>query len=112
MNHVVLPLKFTVAFPEDAAVFQDFIEEKDVYARLKNQLSDFYEVDIDKIQFLTKILSPEEKQDKNFRTKVEIDEEIKLNSEEERRQKILNNPFVKEAEKLFNAKIDKVILKD
>lgn len=110
VNHAVMPLKFTVAFPEDAAVFQDFIEEKDVYARLKNQLSDFYEVDIDKIQFLTKILSPEEKQDKNFRTKVEIDDEIKLNDEEERRQKILNNPFVKEAEKLFNAKIDKIIL--
>lgn len=112
LDTVSVPLIVSIAFPEDAAVFKEYVDEKDVYARLKNHLADFFETDIEKIQFRTQLLSHEEKLDKNFRTKVEIDDEIKVNIEEERRQKILNNPYVKEAEKLFNSKIDKIILKD
>jgi DNA polymerase III subunit gamma/tau len=110
MNTV--PLHLEIAFPEDAGVFKEFIDEKDVYARLKNHLADFFEVDIEKIQFKTHLLSQAEKEDKNFKTKVEIDEEITKQREEDRRQKILNDPYVKEAEKLFNATIDKIILKE
>ncbi|WP_408098401.1 DNA polymerase III subunit gamma/tau [Peredibacter sp. HCB2-198] len=108
----VEPLMIKVTFPEDAAVFKEYVEEKEIYARLKNHLADFFEMDIEKINFKTQIMTLEEKKDKNFKTKVEIDEEIRSNIVEERRQKILNDPFVKEAEKLFNAKIDKIILKD
>ena len=52
------------------------------------------------------------KKDKNFKTTVEIGDESRRSKEEERRQKILNDPYVKEAEKLFNSKIDKIILND
>src|SRR5690606_9600749 len=107
-----VPLIVTVAFPEDAVVFKEYVEEKDVYARLKNHLADFFEIDIEKIQFRTQALSLEEKKDKNFKSKVEIDVERENNLEEERRQKILNNPYVKEAEKLFNSKVDRIILKN
>lgn len=107
-----VPLIIQIAFPEDAAVIKEYIDEKDIYAKLKNHLADFFEIDIEKIQFRTTLLSLEEKKDKNFRTKVEIDDEARNNRLEERRQKILNDPYVKEAEKLFNSKIDKIILKD
>ena len=108
----LVPLSIQIAFPETAGVFKEFLDEKEVYSRLKNHLADFFEVDIEKINFKTLLLSEEEKKDINFRTKVEIDDEIRLNREEERRQKILNDPFVKEAEKLFNSKVDKIILND
>ena len=107
-----VPLIIQIAFPEDASVIKEYVDEKDIYARLKNHLADFFEIDIEKIQFRTTLLTLEEKKDKNFRTKVEIDDEARENRLEERRQKILNDPFVKEAEKLFNAKIDKIILRD
>lgn len=112
VDSTIVPLMIQVAFPEEAAVFKEYIEEREIYARLKNHLADFFEIDIEKINFKTQLLSQEEKKDKNFKTKVEIDDEIRSNKVEERRQKILNDPFVKEAEKLFNAKIDKIILKD
>ncbi len=106
----IVPLTINIVFPEDAAVFKDYIEEKEVYSRLKNHLADFFEVDIEKISFKSQLITAEEKKDKNFKTKVEIDDERKFQEEEARKQKILNDPFVKEAEKLFNAKIDKIIL--
>jgi DNA polymerase-3 subunit gamma/tau len=112
INTESVPLIIQVAFPEDASVIKEYLDEKDIYARLKNHLADFFEIDIEKIQFRTTLLTLEEKKDKNFRTKVENDDEARNNRLEERRQKILNDPFVKEAEKLFNSKIDKIILKD
>jgi DNA polymerase III subunit gamma/tau len=112
LNTNIVPLTIQVAFPDSAAVFQEYLESRDVYARLKNHLADFFEIDIEKIEFKTKLLSAEEKADKNFKTKVELDDEERRKTEEDKKQKILNNPFVKEAEKIFNAKIDKIILKD
>lgn len=106
----IVPLTINIVFPEDASVFKDYIEEKDIYARLKNHLADFFEVDIEKISFKSQLITAEEKKDKNFKTKVEIDDERKMNEEEARRNKILNDPFIKEAEKIFNSKIDKIIL--
>lgn len=107
-----VPLSIQIAFPEDSAVFKEYVDERDVYARLKNHLADFFELDIEKINFRTTLLSAEEKKDKNFKTKVEIDDEQRQNHQEERRQKILNDPFIKEAEKLFNSKVDKIVLKE
>jgi DNA polymerase-3 subunit gamma/tau len=107
-----VPLEINIVFPEDAAVIKEFLDEKEIYARLKNNLADFFELDIEKIKFRTQLISLEEKKDTNFKTKNEIDDEAKMTREEERRQKILNDPFVKEAEKLFNSKIDRIILKE
>ena len=111
-DSTLVPLNIEIAFPEEASVFKEYVDERDVYARLKNHLADFFEVDVDRINFRTTLLSSEQKKDKNFKTKVEIDDEIRKNAEEEKRLRILNNPFVKEAEKLFNSRIDKIILKD
>ena len=112
LNINMVPLSIQIAFPEDAAVFKDFLDDKDIYARLKNHLADFFEVDIEKLQFKTQLITAEEKKDKNFKTTVEIGDEARKNKEEERRQKILNDPYVKEAEKLFNSRIDKIILNE
>jgi DNA polymerase-3 subunit gamma/tau len=107
-----MPLSIQVAFPEDAAVFKEYIDERDIGGRLKNHLATYFEIEIDKINFKTHLLTQEEKKDKNFKTKVEQDDETRNKLEDERRHKILNDPFVKEAEKLFNSKIDKIVLKN
>lgn len=108
----LIPLSIEIAFPEDGSVFKEFLDDRERYARLKNHLADFFEIDIEKINFRTQLITSEEKKDKNFKTKVEIDDEERLNKEESRRQKIVNDPFIKEAEKMFNSKVDKIILKD
>ena len=108
----VRPLSITVAFPQSAAVFHEYLEDKEIYARLRNHMADFFEVSVEELKFRTQVITDVEIKDKNFRTKVEIDDELKSTSEETRRQKILNDPFVREAEKLFNAKVDKVILNE
>lgn len=111
LNTESVPIIIRVAFPENAGVFKEYLEEKDIYARLKNHLAEYFETDISKVQFHTQLLTEEEQKDKNFKTKVEIDTEERATIEEERKNRILNDPYIKEAEKLFNAKIDKIILR-
>jgi DNA polymerase III subunit gamma/tau len=108
----IVPVHIRLAFPEDAAVFKDYLDEKEIYARLKNHLADYFEIDIENMNFHSQLLSVQEKKIKNFKTKIEIDDEDRQRKEDERKEKILNDPFVKEAEKLFNARIDKIILND
>jgi len=107
-----VPFTVLVGFPEEGSVFKDYLDDKDTFSRLKNHLADFFEIDIEKIKLAIQLVSDEEKKDINFRTKAEISEEARVNDIEEKKLKILNNPFIQEAEKLFNSKIDKVILKD
>lgn len=107
-----VPLELKVAFPEEASVFRDFLEEKEVYARLKQAGLQYFGLKEDEFYFRFLIINNAEKEAKNFRTKVELDDEHRAAVIEDRRSKIYNDPFVKEAEKIFNAKIDKIILKD
>lgn len=107
-----VPLELKVAFPEEASVFRDFLEEKEVYARLKQAGLQYFGLQEEEFYFRFLIINNAEKEAKNFRTKVELDDEHRAAVIEDRRSKIYNDPFVKEAEKIFNAKIDKIILKD
>lgn len=111
-NLAQIPLELKVAFPEEASVFKDFLEEKEIHARLKAVALDYFGLKEDQFIFRLLVINNEEKEATNFRTKVELDDEHRASVVEDRRSKIFNDPFVKEAEKLFNAKIDKVVLKD
>ena len=111
-NLAQIPLELKVAFPEEASVFKDFLEEKEIHARLKAVALEYFGVKEDQFIFRLLVINNEEKEATNFRTKVELDDEHRASIVEDRRSKIFNDPFVKEAEKLFNAKIDKVVLKD
>jgi len=106
------PLLIEVAFAESAAVFKEYVEEKDVHERLKNHLADFFDLEVKKFTFKTRILSNKDKEDKNFKSKIELEDEARSNRDEERRQIILKNQYVSEAEKLFNSKVDKIVLND
>lgn len=107
-----VPLEVKIAFPEAASVFRDFLEEKEVYARLKKNGLQYFELKEDQFNFRFIILNDEEKSASNFRTKVELDDERRANIVESRRSKFYENQYIQEAEKIFNAKIDKIILKD
>jgi DNA polymerase-3 subunit gamma/tau len=106
------PCLIQIFFPEDSSVFKDYLEEKDVKERLKLLLSEFFEKEVSQIILKTQVLSNKDKMDKNFKSKIEIEDEEKSTRNNEKRRSILNNPYVNEAEKLFNSKIDKVILND
>jgi DNA polymerase-3 subunit gamma/tau len=105
-------LTIILGFGEEAAVFKEFLEKKEIYQKLLISMGRFFNKKIENINFQIQLLSNHQKEQNQFRSVIEIEQEIKSNQLEERKQKILNDPYIKEAEKVFNSKIDKIILKD
>ena len=104
-------INIALGFPEESAIFKEFLEDKDVYQRLLDYLAAYCEVEKAKISFKTILVSKGDAGMEDFKTRAQLDEEEKKKIEMNRREGLLNHPSIKEAEKLFNARIDKVNLK-
>lgn len=104
-------IEIELGFPEESGIFKEFLEDKDVYQRLMDYLASYCEVETAKISFKTVLVSKTDAGMEDFKTLAQLDEEEKKKIEIDRREGILSHPSIKEAEKLFNARIDKVNLK-
>ncbi|HLW56151.1 MAG TPA: DNA polymerase III subunit gamma/tau [Bacteriovoracaceae bacterium] len=100
-----------LGFPEESGIFKEFLEDKEVYERLIDHLAEYFEISKQKIRFKTSIVNTSDEQMKDFKTRAQLAEEKKLEEANKKREEILNNPSIQAAQKLFNARIDKINLK-
>ncbi len=105
-------LVIEVGYVEDEMMPADYLKDPEVMAKLKLLLANFYEVSIEQIQVRFLTLTQDEAKKTGFISISDRHEKKSKDEVEQRRNLILNDPYVKEAEKLFNAKVDKVILKE
>tara|TARA_Y100000385_G_C12999177_1_gene596331 strand:- start:376 stop:1263 length:888 start_codon:yes stop_codon:yes gene_type:complete len=103
-------MNLEVGFTEENKIFLDFLKENDARRTIKEELAYFFELDEGNIEILLTLVDDQTKEKRNFKSRVEIEEHSFNLKQEEKRQNIVENKFVKEAEKIFNTKIDKVIL--
>ena len=99
-------LSIELGFGYSGLVFMDYLSEPEVFQKLINNLSEYFEVEKNKIKLqLLNVQSTE-----NFISTAAIKEQLAEISMQERVDNFKNNPILKEAEKMFNAKVDKVII--
>jgi DNA polymerase-3 subunit gamma/tau len=99
-------LNIELGFGFAGQVFMDYLNEPEVYQKVLNNLSEYFGVDQKNIRFELKQVTGKE----DFVTQAEIRENKANATHQDRVDEFKNNPLLKEAEKLFNAKVDKVIL--
>jgi len=105
-------LHLTVGFPEDEGMPKDYLQDPDVAPKFRARVAQFYGVNEAKLVVKLVTVTIDEALKSGFTTVHQRDSKRQADDVESRRGKILNAPYVKEAERLFNAKVDKVILKD
>jgi DNA polymerase-3 subunit gamma/tau len=99
-------LNIELGFGYSGLVFLDYLSEPEVFQKLINNLSEYFEVEKNKINLsMQKVQSAE-----NFISTAEIKEQQAEMSMQERVENFKKNPLLVEAEKIFNAKVDKVII--
>ena len=103
-------LVIELAYPEEAILFKDFLDDKEVYQRLIEHISEYFEVEKESVKFRTVLINRADESNQGFKTRAQLAEEEKKRAEDERRDKVSNHPTIKGAEKLFNARIDKINL--
>ena len=105
-------LLIEIGFSEDNKIFYDYINEPETRNKIKEELADYYDVYSENIELTFSLLDKKTKEQKNFMSKVEIEEEQFNQIQAEKKKNIEENKYIKEAEKIFNTKIDKIVLSE
>lgn len=105
-------MTFNIAFGPDCKIFYDFLNETGRKKELSTLLAEFLGKTKENIYLTLQILNEEEKEEVNFRSSLEIEEMEYNNKLETQRKEILNSKYIKDAESLFNSKVNKIILNE
>ena len=99
-------LSVELGFGYSGMVFYDYLSEPEVFQKLVNNLSLYFEIPQTSIRLEIKKVNS----DVNFISTASINEQLDEITKQEQVLNFKNNPMLKEAEKMFNAKVDKVII--
>ena len=99
-------LDVELGFGYSGQVFMDYLNEPEMFDKLLNNLSDYFEVDKKNIKLKLISVSPNDE----FVSQSDIREQKAQVTMSDRVEEFKNNPLLREAEKIFNTKVDKVIL--
>lgn len=99
-------LSVELGFGFSGQVFHDYLSDADVHQKVVNHLSDYFNVEKEKVHLQLRQVQSEE----NFVSTATIKEQMAEISLQEKIEHFKSNPLLKEAEKIFNAKVDKVII--
>ena len=99
-------LNIELGFGFSGQVFMDYLNEAEVFQKVLTNLSEYFEVDKNNIKLELKQVSAKE----DFVSQAEIREQKAQITLQDRVDEFKSNPLLKEAEKIFNSKVDKVVL--
>jgi DNA polymerase-3 subunit gamma/tau len=99
-------LSVELGFGFSGMVFFDYLSDLEVLQKVVNHLSDYFGIESKKIHLSLK----EVQSDEGFISTADIKEQMAEVSMQEKIDIFKSNPLLKEAEKMFNAKVDKVII--
>ncbi len=105
-------LTLELGFGPAEKVFYDYISEVQTKERLKEKLLSFFAIDLENLNFHITLLDGKSKEEKNFMSLAEIDRKKLEDERAQKKEDLLNHPMLKEAESLFQTKIDKIVIDD
>jgi DNA polymerase-3 subunit gamma/tau len=103
-------LKLDLAFDANGKFSYECLIERDQRERLIQCLEEFFEIEKSKIELNLILLTEDQKTEYNFFSRAEMENQKKEKRVHIKKENLLQHPNLQEAEKIFNAKIDKVII--
>ncbi|RLA64209.1 MAG: DNA polymerase III subunit gamma/tau [Epsilonproteobacteria bacterium] len=91
-------------FPPSSKVFYEYLQDDEIKANLVNFLKIYFAVS--NIKFETRL------EQGKFKSKADIRQQKTDEVIDAKKQEILNTPIIKEAEAIFNTKVDKVFIRE
>jgi DNA polymerase-3 subunit gamma/tau len=89
--------------PKSGTVFFDYLNEEATLKRIEGYISDYFG---QKAEFKLNLITNKE----SFHSRADLAQKEKEDLEKTKKEKILSHPMLKEAQNLFNTKIDKVFI--
>lgn len=101
---------FLIAFEKDCKIFYDYLNNEEKLDALKIYLAKYLNRSTSDLIINLQLLNEKEKEERSFKSSLEIEESRIKQKLQDQRHEILNNKYIKEAENLFNSQVNKVIL--
>jgi DNA polymerase III subunit gamma/tau len=98
--------------PKESEIAKEYLEDREIYLKLVQAVSEFYQVNKEDVSFSIRLLDKDERIRLDFESYEEKEKRNHERNQDQKKERLLNNPVLKEAEKIFKSKIDKVIIKD
>lgn len=105
-------LRIDLRFRESGKVFLDYLKEKETWERFLKFIAEFYSLPLSKIFVTLDLIATNGGEGSEFKTYVELEKVKTDETFNKQREEFLSNIFIKKAEELFNAKIDRVIIQN
>ncbi len=103
-------LKIQYGFKESAKVFWEHLNENETKKRLEGFVSKFFDIPLQGVDIKLNLLTKEQGLKEEFLSVAEKNQKRDELLSEKNKEELKSHPMIQEAEKLFNSKIDKVIL--
>ena len=103
-------LKIQYGFKDSAKVFWEHLNENETKKRLEGFISKFFDIPLQGVDIKLNLLTKEQGLKEEFLSVAEKNLKRDELLNEKNKQELKSHPMIQEAEKLFNSKVDKVIL--
>jgi len=103
-------LKIQYGFKDSAKVFWEHLNENETKKRLEGFISKFFDIPLQGVDIKLNLLTKEQGLKEEFLSVAEKNQKRDELLNEKNKQDLKSHPMIQEAEKLFNSKVDKVIL--
>lgn len=105
-------VNLAIGYNEDARIFYDYISSPENKRVLIEIASQFFQIEPKGLNLTLNFLNQREAEKINFQSHSEVAHKIEESNAENRRNSLINNKFIKEAENLFNAKVSDIRLNE
>jgi DNA polymerase-3 subunit gamma/tau len=106
--------KFLVdyGFESDKNISKEFLLDRDINLKLIKLIAEFFNIEEQKIQLNIHNITKEMVKETGFSSYIDQESANQEEIKKQKKERILNDPVIQEAQKIFNSKIDKVIIKE
>lgn len=97
-----------LGYAKKSELFFDHLNDSESKKNLLAAISTYFEVPEEGIELSIELLDPEE----SFSSMADEQTKLKEQADDQKRENLLQNPLIKEAEAIFNTKVDKIVLNE
>ena len=99
-------ISIRLGLPHNGAIFFNYLQDKNIYDKLCANLSSVFNCRRENLDLQLKLLSKKEQEQLSFVSISEIAKKKKKMQMDEKKKNLMDDPLLKQAERIFNSKID------
>ena len=101
-------IRVLLGFKQSGKIFYDYLQESAIIKKLKDALAQYARKGPNEVTVELSLIEESANANQDFKTRFELEMEEEKAQKQKREETLLNDPVIKQAEQMFNTKIDQI----